>query len=103
MLRESDVLVEIIHDTALAPNFDTRVVEALRYVLAKVVHLSLVEIRTNGEVDTTLMSPIPEVATRFPAPLSSHKHPDDVHRLFVRYLIFVHSNTSSEFVHPCSM
>ncbi|MCA1401938.1 hypothetical protein ACVSQB_17375 [Bradyrhizobium elkanii] len=103
MLRESDVLVEIIGDAAFVPNFETRVIEALRYVLGKVVHLSLIETRTNGETDTTLMSPVREVSTRFPAPLSSHKHADDVHRMFVRYLVFVNSNTSSEFVHPCSM
>ncbi|WP_166308707.1 hypothetical protein [Bradyrhizobium sp. 2S1] len=103
MLRDSDVLIEVIGDTAMPPNFETRVVEALRYVLAKVIHLSLIEISTVEGVDTTLMYPIHGTETRLLAPLSADKHSSDVHLLFARYLGFVLSNTSSEFVHPCSM
>jgi hypothetical protein len=103
MQRDSDVLIEITGNSKLPQNFDVRVVEALRFVLAKVVHLSVVAENAEGMLETTLISPVRESETTLFPPLNAPKGTPDLCRLFERYLTFVNSETSSEFVHPCSM
>jgi hypothetical protein len=100
---ESDALVEVIGDGKLPSNFEVRIVEALRYVLGKVVHLSLIEYTVDQGVETKLISPVRKSEARLFPPLSARKPTPDIYRLFERYLAFVHSKASAEFVHPCSM
>jgi len=102
--RGSDALVEIISRNKLAANFEVRVVEALRYVLAMVLHVSVIEHSAGSTVETTLISPVRASETHLLPPLmaSSSNDRPNVRRLFERYLTFVHSQISSEFVHPCS-
>jgi hypothetical protein len=102
--RGSDVVVEIKSEHKLATNFEVRAIEALRYVLAKVIHVSVIEVSADRFVETTLISPCRAFESRLLPPLIARSLDNriSVRRLFERYLTFVHSQISTEFVHPCS-
>jgi hypothetical protein len=102
----SDVLVEVTSANKFTTNFEVRVLEALRYVLARVVQVSVIERYADGVVETELISPVRAFETRLLPPLYARSSNDraNLRRLFERYLTFVlHSQASSEFVHPCSV
>ncbi|MEH2497855.1 hypothetical protein V1294_004334 [Bradyrhizobium sp. AZCC 1678] len=103
MQRDSDVLVEITGNAPLPKNFEVRIVEALRYVLASILHLSLIVKNTDGVREVTLISPVRQSDTRLVPPLATLKPSPDVAVLFERYLSYVHEGASADFVHPCSM
>jgi hypothetical protein len=103
MQRDSDVLVEIAGNTQPPRNFEIRIVEALRYVLASTLHLSLIIKNTDGVREVTLISPVRQSETRLVPPLTTLKPSPDVAVLFERYLSYVHEGASADFVHPCSM
>lgn len=101
--RGSEALVEITSKDRLSENFEVRVVETLRYVLARVVHVAVIE-HAADFIETTLISPVPVSKTRLFPPLVASSVDDrtNLQRLFKRYLTFVHSQMSADFVHPCS-
>jgi hypothetical protein len=101
--RESDALVEISSKERLPENFEVRVIEALRYVLARVVHVAVIE-HAGDFIETMLISPVPVSKTRLFPPLVARSADDraNLRRLFERYLTFVHSQMSADFVHLCS-
>jgi hypothetical protein len=101
--RESDALVEITSKERLPENFEVRVVEALRYVLARVIHVAVIE-HAADFIETMLLSPVPVSRTRLFPPLVARSADDraDLRRLFERYLTFVHSQMPADFVHLCS-
>src|SRR5262249_46375342 len=103
--RGSEVLVEIISANKIVSNFEVRIVEAIRYVLARVVQVSVIERCAEDVVETELISRVRASETRLFPPLNARSSDDraNVRLLFKRYLTFVHSQTSSEFVHPCSV
>lgn len=101
--RASDVQVKITSAYKLPEDFEVRVIEALRYVLAKVLHVSVVEHSTNGSVETELISPVRSSETRLLPPLMiDSAGGENLRRLFERYLNFVRLNASTQFVHQCS-
>jgi len=103
--RESDILLKVTSKSKLPANIETRIVEALRYVLAKVIHVATIQHSSGAAIETTFISAIRTSETGLFPPIRTRKSiaSNDIQRLFRRYLTFVHSETSAEFVHPCSM
>jgi hypothetical protein len=100
----SAILIKVSSETPLAPNFEVRVVEALRYVLAKVIHVAIVQREGEGLCETSLISSARTTESGLLPPLMANSEIEfaNLRRLVECYLTFVHSETQAEFVHPCS-
>lgn len=102
--RTSDVMLTVTSETEHDSNFETRIVEAVRYVLAKVVHASVIDRANGGQRRITFFSPTRLSETRLLPPLLSRSsdEKDSLHELFRKYVSYVSAEGEVDFVHPCS-
>lgn len=103
--RGSDALVHITSANQLPASFEVRVLEALRYVLARGLHPSVMEKDPGrGSVETTLFSHVTLSEGRLFPPLVARTSIEmgDLKRLFICYVTFVSSQRSGPLYHPCT-
>ena len=103
--REGMVVVEVEADASFPQHFETRVTEALMFVLAKPLYWNVIE-RIEGSVETFRVRGKPHVIhAKLPRPVTGPFEDIDttgeVWRLFEKYLALVCAHPNADF-HACS-
>jgi hypothetical protein len=104
-LNNREILVALSTPGSFPAGLEVRVLEAIRYVLGRPLHVSLLEQGAVARLETTLYPPGRNVRTIPWPPLETKGTPQgpDLVRLFERYLTFASTHPVEEQVHPCSM